>query len=88
MHDLFYLNEKRNFIFYKMKNQFYRKKVVSKKIGLRCLWGLLGVVDKVEEHIIPANQEIQMPFRIKIDPKIEQDQYFSKNNIIDIGFKI
>ncbi len=41
-----------------------------------------------KEHMIPANQEIQMPFRIKIDPKIEQDQHFSKNNIINMGFKI
>jgi cytochrome c oxidase assembly protein subunit 11 len=41
-----------------------------------------------KEHIIAAGQEVQMPFRIKIDPAIEKDQYFSKNNIINIGFKI
>jgi cytochrome c oxidase assembly protein Cox11 len=41
-----------------------------------------------KEHIIAAGQEIQMPFRIKIDPEIEKDQYFIKNKIINIGFKI
>jgi cytochrome c oxidase assembly protein Cox11 len=42
----------------------------------------------LKEHTIMVGQEIQMPFRIKIDPEIEKDQYFTKNKIINIGFKI
>lgn len=41
-----------------------------------------------KEHILAPNQEIQMPFRFKIDPKIDDNQYFYKNNIITIGYKL
>ncbi len=41
-----------------------------------------------KEHIMPAGQEIQMPFRIKIDPEIEKDPYFSNHKLINIGFRL